>query len=329
MDAVGYALASGVENKLKDYFVFGSHYKKSIDGTTLTQLPVATTYLAGAHLKGKNHIFTGIGLGSTHYQFDPVTNLFTQLSNYPISAEYVEGIELNGFIYGLGGRDVTNNITYSKSCYKYDDLTNTWTQIADMPIGRRSGRAISYNNKIYYTGGNGETTLGAGTFGACVQIFEYNVSGNTWVEYMLLSASKASHVAVEKDGFIYVSHGNSNSHYKIDILTKTSSSLAGARFGSDLTYGVRTGGYIYVAFGYNGSWRSEQFLYEIHSNTWWDASSGSTGGAHVILTDGSKVYLMGGNNGSSATTRNAYAEIVKLARSVGDIKALKGYLASK
>lgn len=62
---------------------------------------------------------------------------------------YVSVVEMNGFIYALGG---FNGEIRLNSVERYDPTTNQWTLIESMNYVRSDAHACVLNNKIYIIG---------------------------------------------------------------------------------------------------------------------------------------------------------------------------------
>ena len=62
---------------------------------------------------------------------------------------YVCVVELDGYIYALGGFDGRNRLN---STERYDPSTNQWTLMEPMHVPRSDAHACVLNGKIYITG---------------------------------------------------------------------------------------------------------------------------------------------------------------------------------
>ena len=119
-----------------------------------------SNYLGGGALEVDRQI---VGLERSFYKVDGSN--FTRLADLPfISVEQI-AVELNGFLYVIGG-------TYSaiSNVWRYSPASNTWTQLANAPIAVNSQNPFfTYQNKIYVANSAGE-------------IFEFNPDGNSWTK---------------------------------------------------------------------------------------------------------------------------------------------------
>ena len=83
-------------------------------------------------------------------------------------------IELNGFVYALGGRQYGNaELGIYDKCERYDIEKNMWKQIANLNCRRCTSNSTIYNNQIYIFGGY----FGSGRVS---EIEKYNEVYNKW-----------------------------------------------------------------------------------------------------------------------------------------------------
>lgn len=119
---------------------------KSRIWTLKNNLPVLMTKAVGAYFTIENKGYV-ILTDSKLWQYDPVTDVWSELAPYPRSLVWIVNkvafvIDNKAYV-GLG--DVSTD-----ELLKYDPLTNAWTLFTSVPGGRRSV-AISFvvNNKAY------------------------------------------------------------------------------------------------------------------------------------------------------------------------------------
>jgi N-acetylneuraminic acid mutarotase len=65
-------------------------------------------------------------------RYDPATDTWQLLANYPIPAGHLACAGIAGEVYCAGG--IRRGGTIWKDTYAYDPAANTWTKRADMPI---------------------------------------------------------------------------------------------------------------------------------------------------------------------------------------------------
>lgn len=75
--------------------------------------------------------------------------LFSKISPMHSRRCYVSVVELNGYIYAMGG---FNGEIRLNSVERYDPVTNQWSLIESMNNVRSDAHACVLNNKIYITG---------------------------------------------------------------------------------------------------------------------------------------------------------------------------------
>ncbi|MDX5340533.1 MAG: IPT/TIG domain-containing protein [Cyclobacteriaceae bacterium] len=117
-------------------------------------------YLGGGALEIDRQIDR---LENSFYKIEGST--FSRLADLPfISVEQVV-VELNGFLYAIGGTFDTSTIVW-----RFSPGANSWTQLPSAPIDISSRNPyFQYQGKLYVASSQGE-------------IFEFNPNGNTWVK---------------------------------------------------------------------------------------------------------------------------------------------------
>ncbi|NAS10529.1 IPT/TIG domain-containing protein [Poritiphilus flavus] len=99
------------------------------------------------------------------WSFNPATDTWTQIADFPYAASYTVGFALNGSGY------VTGTGYSGKESWRYDISTNSWIQSDD--IGRPRGGHFSFVlNGRAYVGGSG-WPVGSGADAAQFELFEY------------------------------------------------------------------------------------------------------------------------------------------------------------
>ncbi len=205
------------------------------------------------------------------WEYDPVTNTFTQKNNFPRYIICGTGFVINGVAYvGLGEDNI--NYNYQKDFWQYDPVADHWTQIADFPGGARyQSMAFAINNLGY---------AGCGFNGAELDdVYSYNPSDNSWKQVKKFPGSaRQSGVGFSIEGFGYMGLGwsgadtNLNDMYQYNPILNSWAQVAGfpsaARQGpgffvlSDSFY-ISGGADFPSSTLYNDCWR-----YDPSSNTW-------------------------------------------------------------
>ena len=171
------------------------------------------------------------------WEFDPSTNTWTQMANYP-SGNYA----LSFFAVGNKGY-VGAGIFSSSLFYSYDPLSNTWTSVASLPAAGSDQVGFSVNGMGYYVAGT--------------SLYEYNPSLNNWTLQAIMPFSSFSWSSTFTIGDkAYLKSGNQLWEYK----STTDSWAVRATFpgpvtGGSASFSINGNGYI-ACGGYIG-WLSE------------------------------------------------------------------------
>jgi N-acetylneuraminic acid mutarotase len=133
----------------------------------------------GFSVGNKGYMGLGDGNDGTFYsnlfQYDPVTDGWTQAANCPMAFAVAICMVINNIAYvGLGQTQINVN---SNAMFAYDPATNTWTRKADFP---GPGRALSLGITIGNIGlvGFGVDSLGNGLS----DIWLYNPATDSWTQ---------------------------------------------------------------------------------------------------------------------------------------------------
>lgn len=114
-----------------------------------------------------NYGYAGLGddeydfakLSDKLWRFDPSTNSWAQMANFPGSARVAPANFVIGHKAYLVTGSVKSSGTCVTECWAYDAITNTWTQKANFPGGARTyAAAFSIGGKGYVGTGAKETT---------------------------------------------------------------------------------------------------------------------------------------------------------------------------
>ena len=118
-----------------------------------------------AEANGKLYILAG---GSqTFEEFDPSTNVWTALTDIPVSATFGSSLAWDGSdkIYAFNGG--------STNFYSYNITAGTWDTLAAAPVSTSSGATLAfpstYGNYVFALGGNNSTGF-----------YAYDIAGGSW-----------------------------------------------------------------------------------------------------------------------------------------------------
>lgn len=117
---------------------------------------IGRRYAAAFSIGSKSYVGTGQGAtghGNTFYEYDYVSDTWTQKAGYPAGVSTAVGYSINGKGYILTGY---NGTTYQQTSYEYNPIANSWTQKANFGGGIRGiATGISVNGTGYVCAGYG------------------------------------------------------------------------------------------------------------------------------------------------------------------------------
>ena len=131
-------------------------------------------------------------------------NVVSWASKTPMSVERCApgGVELNGYIYVMGG-SMPGNVTIN-SMEAYNPVTNTWMNLPSMPTARYHLGAAALNGKIYAIGGNPSAVTNGNPL-STVEI--YDASTNMWTTGPSMPTARMGLGVVALNGKIYAVGG--------------------------------------------------------------------------------------------------------------------------
>jgi hypothetical protein len=138
--------------------------------------------------------------GSRRQQaYDPATRSWTDVAPLPRSIDHVQGVELGGRIYYVGGL-LSWPKPHSSAVYVYDPASDSVATGKPMPRGRGAGGVAVHEGKIYYAGGLAD--------GKAVRWFdEYDPRSRTWRRLPDMPRARDHFHAVVVDGRLYAIGG--------------------------------------------------------------------------------------------------------------------------
>ena len=159
-----------------------AYHPSSGSWSRVTTMPGAGTALgAVAVLNGEIYIVGGCTGGpgcnviSSAYRYDPASNTWTQLPDYPTADLDEACAGIAGEVVCAGGTNPpVDNLSGMTSTYIYHPDTNTWTQGADMPYPAWAMGYAGSHGQLQVFGGAGR---GEGLYN---QASEYDPASNTW-----------------------------------------------------------------------------------------------------------------------------------------------------
>jgi N-acetylneuraminic acid mutarotase len=246
------------------------------------------------------------GVRNDFYQYNPVTNSWTELTPFPGGARgYAIGDTWNGKAYFGFGNDGTSRLN---DLWVFDPSNMSWTELASCPCAERAHPAmIAHNGKVF-------VGLGSSSSGNMNDWWEYDIALNTWSQKDdLPSLSRHHPYQFGIDDYVYTGfgHGNSifNDWFRYDIAGETWTQVAtlpaeGRVAGTQFSYN----GLGYVLSGHGDNHRSmntgEFWAYDPVTDAWDELPphpEGSRWAPASFIIDG-EVYIINGTSVSEYVT---------------------------
>lgn len=164
------------------------------------------------------YIVTGdsnFGFRDDFYQYDPVTDTWTELSPFPGDARgFAIGDTWDGKAYfGFG----YNGIARLNDLWVFDPSDMSWTELASCPCAARTHPAmIAHNGKVF-------VGLGGSSAGNMKDWWEYDIASNTWSQKVNFPSLRRHHPFQFGIGdYVYTGFGHGdngifNDWYRYDI----------------------------------------------------------------------------------------------------------------
>lgn len=163
---------------------------------------------------GKGYINSGIGHVSDTWEYNPVTNAWTQRDSFPGIREAPSFFSIGnkGYVIGRAGSNPGSEL------WQYDPATDNWTQKATCPIPDQGGIAFSIDSMGYFLTSN--VVRDTPTF------WQYNPSTDTWTKLRDFPGPHryaATSFSIGNSGFITTGEhgppsGQSGPSYELDDL---------------------------------------------------------------------------------------------------------------
>jgi N-acetylneuraminic acid mutarotase len=148
------------------------------------------------HVGGKLYLAGG---GTAHQAYDPATNSWSNVAPLPANLDHIQGVELGGKIYYIGGL-LNWPSPEVGTVYIYNPGTNSFSQGAAMPRPRGAGGVAVFNGKIYYAGG-----LNGGIARPWFDV--YDPAANTWSQLPDMPTARDHFHAAVVNGKLYAIGG--------------------------------------------------------------------------------------------------------------------------
>jgi N-acetylneuraminic acid mutarotase len=221
-----------------------------------------------SYVKAGNKLYL-TGGGTAHEAYNPATNTWTSVKPLPARLHHIQGVELGGKIYYIGGLAGWPT-PHVSTVYIYDPAKDTFSQGAPMPRGRGAGGVAVHNGKIYYAGGLHN--------GSAVSWFdEYNPSTDTWRQLPNMPRAKDHfHAAVVNGKFFAI--GGRNTAINATVAANDAFNFSTGKWSSNRApLPTKRGGFAAAVLGdeiliIGGEGGNRTFAtveaYDVSSNTW-------------------------------------------------------------
>ncbi|MEM9616585.1 MAG: kelch repeat-containing protein [Pseudomonadota bacterium] len=140
-----------------------------------------------------------------HWIYDAASNSWQALAPLPTPRNSAAGAVVNGVLYVIGGRTVSDGNTNVVEVY--DALSDRWAQARPMPKAQAGLAAAVLNGNIYVFGGEYFTPGGGGVF---AEAWEYNPDTDRWRAVAAMPRRRHGLGAVALDNALYVMGGASS-----------------------------------------------------------------------------------------------------------------------
>ena len=246
------------------------------------------------------------GVRDNFYQYNPVTDSWTELTPFPgVARGFAIGDTWGGKAYFGFGNDGTSRLN---DLWVFDPSDMSWTELASCPCAERTHPAMIANNGKVFVG------LGGSSSGNMNDWWEYDITLNTWSQKDDLPSLPRHHPYQFGIGdYVYTGfgHGNSifNDWFRYDISGETWTQVAtlpaeGRVAGTQFSYNGF--GYVLSGDGDNhGSMNTGEFwAYDPVTDTWDELlphPEGSRWAPASFIIDG-EVYIINGTSFSEYVT---------------------------
>ena len=163
------------------------------------------------------------GVRDDFYQYNPVTNSWTELTPFPGGARgFAIGDTWNGKAYFGFGDDGTSLLN---DLWVFDPSNMSWTELAPCPCAaRRHPAMIAHNGRVFV--GLGNTSIGNMN-----DWWEYDITSNTWSQKDNLPSQSRHHpyqFGINDNVYSGFGHGNGifNDWFRYDITAETWTQVA-------------------------------------------------------------------------------------------------------
>ena len=255
---------------------------------------------------GRRFYLTGGGPAQEVY--DPQTDSWTKASPLPRNLDHIQGVELGGRIYYIGGLAAWPRPAVATT-YVYDTRFDRFDSAAPMPRPRGAGGVAAHDGKIYYAGGLSD--------GRAVPWLDvYDPSSDSWSRLPDMPRARDHFHAVVADGKLYAIGGRDSELGRelaatdvYDFATGTWSSAAPIPTPRGGFAAALVGDEIYVIGGEdaNGAFATVE-AYDVRRGTWRAADPLPVGrhGIQAVVCGGAIYVAAGGRTQGGESPSNLH-----------------------
>lgn len=275
---------------------------QAAEWTVMADMPgLGRHHPATFSIDGMGYVVTGTTTGAAQtddfYRYDPVTNTWTVLPDFPGSDRsyaYARAYGDKGYL-GFG-----SGVGIYRDLWEYDSNTEAWTMLSQCPGAPRNHPAfvITDNGKIFVGAGNGASNMR--------DWWEYDIATDVWTQKTSIPGAARHHpyhFNIGNDAYVCFGHGSSiyKDVYRWSQSTETWTRMAdlpavGRVAGTEFSYAGKG----YILSGENES--HQQFMkgqfweYDPMDDSWTRLTDhpGSSRWAPGSFVIGDDVYLTGG-----------------------------------
>jgi glucose/arabinose dehydrogenase len=260
------------------------------------------------------------GGGRAQEVYDPATDSWTKAAPLPRNLDHIQGVELGGRIYYVGGLAAWPEPAVG-STYEYDPRVDRFADREPMPRPRGAGGVATHQGRIYYAGGLSD--------GRAVAWFDvYDPRSDSWSQLPDMPRARDHFHAVVAGGKLYAIGGRDGElgreHAETDVYdfaTRTWSSAAPIPTPRGGFAAALLGDEIYVVGGEdaNGAFATVE-AYDVKRGTWRTADPLPVGrhGIQAVVCGGAIYVAAGGRTQGGENPSSLHdAYFTKSARGCG------------
>lgn len=237
------------------------------------------------------------------WQYNPETDVWTQMANYPVSGA------LNPIGFSIGSKGYVGVASGNNNFYEFDPSINAWRIRASFTGETRSNPvAFSIGGKGYV--GTGRSTS---TSSYLNDFFEFNPVTNSWqaiASFPGTARNFATAFTINNLGYVGLGFSGTTRERNFFVYNPSTNAWAGIAIfpgtGRQQSTAFSIGSRAYVGLGLAASFLSDMYEYNPTSNTWSAAIGSFTNASRrnaASFSIGSKGYLMAGTFGSTSPSQ--------------------------